>query len=130
MAASYLTAWNPTCIVAAHEALLDVIIAGTGDPALTIHDENDVLLAEIPLASTGGTVNGTTGELTLTANGREESAPATGAAEYATLRDGDGNALRSVECQQGTTPVSNACVLSALGITSGDPVELVSASIL
>jgi hypothetical protein len=128
MAASYLNAWKPTCIVAAHNALLPLIVAGSGDPALTIYDSNDVLLAEIPLISAGGEVNQSTGEVTLTAAAREEDAPAGGTASYATLRDGDGAALRSVLCT--VTPGTGVCVLSTLTITEGGVVELVSASIL
>lgn len=130
MAAEYLTAWNPTAIVAAHNALLTLIATGTNDPAITIHSSADTLLAEIPLASTPGTVNQTTGVFTLTANGREESAPAGGTASYATIRDAGGNAMRSIPCQQGTAAVSGYCVLSTLTIVQGEPVEILSASIL
>lgn len=130
MSAQYLTAWRPSAIVAAHNALVILLATGANDPSITIHNSADTLLAEIPLASTPGTVNQATGLLTLASNGREESAPAGGTASYATIRDAGGNAMRSIPCQQGTAAVSGYCVLSTLTIVQGEPVELISATIV
>lgn len=130
MAAEYLTAWNPTAIVAAHNALLTLIADGADAPRITIHNSSDTLLAECPLIDTAGTVNQTSGLLTLTPDGREDAAPAGGTASYATIRDADGTAMRSIPCQQGTSAVSGYCVLSTLTIIQGEPVEILSASIL
>lgn len=129
-APQYLTSWKPSCIVAAHNALLPLIVAGTGVPRITIHNSSDTLLAECPLIDTAGSVNQTSGLLTLTPDGREESAPAGGTPSYASIRDASGNELRSIPCKQGTTADPGWCVLSSMTIIQGEPVEIVSASIL
>lgn len=126
MAAEYLNTWNPAAIVAAHTALLALIDGATTAGKVTLHDEDDILLATIPLTDPAGTVNGSTGALTLTASARDESADASGAASYATIRDGDDVAYRSLSCQAGSSAVANRCVLNTLSIIAGGPVELVS----
>lgn len=129
MSASYLDTWNPTAIIAAHTALLALIDGAATAGKITLHDSNDVQLANIPLTDPAGTVNGTTGALTLTASGRDESADASGEADYATIRDGDGVAYRSMECVVGSAAQTGKCVLNTLSIIAGGPVELVSAVI-
>lgn len=129
MAAQYLSAWNPTAIVAAHTALLGLIDGGAGVGYIDIFDSSDTLLAHIDLDTPGGTVNGTTGALTLAMDGREDSAPASGTASYATIFDGDDTAYRSLPCQAGSFAVSGACVLNTLSIIAGGPVEIISAVI-
>lgn len=129
MAAQYLTGWNPLAIVAAHTSLLALLDAQTGAASVTIHSSTDALLAQIDLTDPCGSVNGTNGVLTLTPNGREEAAPAGGAASYASIRDGAGTVMRSVPCQQGLTPVAGYCVMSNLLIVSGEPVEILSITV-
>jgi hypothetical protein len=129
MAASYLDAWNPAAIIAAHTALLALIDGAATAGKITLHKSDDTLLATIPLTDPAGTVNGTTGALTLTASARDESADASGTASYATIRDGNNVAYRSLSCQAGSAAVSNKCVLNTLSIIAGGPVELVSAVI-
>lgn len=129
MAADYLSSWNPAAIVAAHTALLGLLDAGTGAASITLHDATDTLLATIPLTAPAGTVDSGTGALTLTPDGREESAPASGTAVYATIRDGDGAAYRSLECEAGAAAVTNKCVLNTTNIIAGGPVEVLSAVI-
>jgi hypothetical protein len=128
MPAEYLSSWNPTAIGAAHNGLRDLLldVHPTNPSTITVHASNDTLLATIPLAKPSGTVNGASGALTLVAGGREDSAPAGGTANYATLRDGSGNALRSLPCEQGSAPVSGKCVLRQIAIVQGTAVELVS----
>lgn len=129
MPAQYLTAWSPPAIIAAHTALVTVLSGGASTPKMTIHDSSDVLLATITLSDPVGTVNGSTGVLTITQAVRENSAPANGVASYASLRDGDNFVHRSVPCQQGTSPVAGYCVLNSLSIIAGSPVELVSLTV-
>ena len=124
MPAQYLNSWSPSVVVAAHTALLAVIDAAAAAASVTIHDLSDTLLATVPLTDPAGTVDGATGELPLTPDGRDESAAATGLASYATLRDGDGNALASLPCIDGTVAVCGYCVLDTLNIEQGGPVEI------
>ena len=129
MAAPFLNEWSPPSIVAGHTGLLGHIDGGSGNGTITIHRADDTLLATIPLDRPGGAVDGTTGALTLTPDGREDDAPAAGDADYATIRDSSGVALRSLPCVAGSTPVSGSCVLNTLEIELGGRVELVSAVI-
>lgn len=127
MAAQYLDDWSPTIIVAGNTALRDVLDSHATDPAtVTIHDEDDVLLAQIMLQKPCGTVNGATGQLPLQPDGREEAAPAGGIAAYVTIRGGGGEPHRSLPCEAGVDPVSGRCVLNTLTIVQGGPVEIVS----
>ena len=129
MAAQFLTAWSPAAIAAAHTGLLGHIDGGSGAGSLTIHRADDTLLATIPLDRPAGTVDGSTGALTLVADGREDDAPAAGNANYATIRNSSGTALRSMPCEAGSSPVVGKCVLNTVEIELGGRVELVSAVI-
>lgn len=129
MAAQYLNAWRPSAIIAANTALLADIDTGSGAARVTLHDAADVKLAEIPLTDPAGSVNATTGLLTLTPSGRDESADASGTAFYASIRDGNGAVVRSLPCQAGSFAVPGACVLNTLAIVAGGPVELLSITV-
>ena len=129
MAAQYLNAWNPAAIAAAHTALIALLDGGATHGYIGIFDSGDTLLARIDLGTPGGTVNGTTGALTLAMDGREDSAPASGTADYATIFNGDDTAYRSLPCQEGASAVSGACVLNTMSIIEGGPVEIISAVI-
>lgn len=126
MAAPYLLTYPPSLLVMVHILLLGQIDGETTPGKVTVHDSADVLLAEIPLSDPGGTVNETTGALTLAPSGPETDAPAAGTASYATLRDGAGGAIHSLPCEAGTSPVAGKCVLNTLSIQQGGTVELVS----
>ena len=130
MTAPFMNEWSPASIEVAHVGLLGHIDGASGNGTITIHRADDTLLATIPLARPGGTVNGTTGALTLAPDGREEDAPAAGDASYATIRDSSGVALRSMPCVQGDSPVAGSCVLNTLEIELGGRVEVVSALIV
>jgi hypothetical protein len=129
MPAQFLDVWSPASISAAHQGLLDFLDGESGAGSVTIHRSDDALLATIPLQSPGGSVNGANGQVTLLPDGREENAPAAGDANYATLRNSSGTAMRSMECVQGVSPVLNKCVLNTTTIELGGRVELVSAVI-
>ena len=80
MPAPVSATYSAAALVAANTSFLDLIDAETGAGSIAIRSAADVLLAEIMLTDPAGTVNGTTGQLTLTPDGREESSPAGGTA--------------------------------------------------
>lgn len=121
--------YSAAALIAANTSFLGLIDAETGAGSIAIRDNADVLLAEIALTDPAGTVNGTTGQLTLTPDGREESAPASGTAAYAEIRDGDDAVLLSMPCAAGTSAVSGQCVLTTLSIVIGAPAEVLTAVI-
>jgi hypothetical protein len=110
--------------------MLATIDTGAARPAFRIYDSDDVLLATLALADPAGSVNGTTGLITLTPGTPETNAPAGGVASYATLSDGDGVILEdNVPVEQGTAPVAGKVIISTLNIIAGGTVELISATI-
>lgn len=129
MAAEHLTTWSPAAVIAAHTALLTLLDTGTGDASITVHATDDTLLATFVLSDPAGSVDGTTGALTLSVATQEDSAPAAGTADYASIRDADGTVHRSLPCAEGTEAVADTCVLNTLNIIAGGPVELLSAVI-
>lgn len=114
---------------AANDEFLALIDAGSGAGKIRIRSAADTLLAEVPLDDPAGTVNVTTGVLTLTIDGPDSSADATGTAAYCEVCDSDNNVLLSIPAQQGTAAVSGKIVLNTLSIVQGGPVEIVSATI-
>lgn len=115
--------------VAAHTAFRDLIDSGTGAGAIKVRDASDVLLATIPLSDPCGSVNGTTGQLTFSIAGRDESAAANGTAAYAEFCDSDGDVHLALPAEAGTTTVSGKIVFNSLSIVAGGPVEVLGATV-
>lgn len=129
MAAQYLSSWNPTAIYEANATLLTLLGAASGPAKITIHSNTDALLGTVALNDPAGTINVSTGELTLSAPGNG-SVSAGGTASYASLRDGNDVVYRSLPCAQGSSPVSGYCVVSSLALVLSEPLQLVSFSIV
>lgn len=115
--------------VAAHTAFRDLIDSGAGAGTIKVRDASDVLLATIPLSDPCGSVNGTTGQLTFSIAGRDESADANGTAAYAEFCDSDGDVHLALPAEAGTAPVSGKIVFNSLSIVAGGPVEVLSATV-
>ena len=129
MAVPSVATYSATALVAANTSFRDLIDSGSGAGSVKIRDSADVLLAQIPLTDPCGTVNGTTGQLTITASARDESADATGTAAYGEFCDSTGAVHLALPAQAGGTAVSGKIVINTLSIIAGAPVELVSATI-
>ena len=121
--------YSAAVLVAAHTAFRDLIDAGTTGGSIKIRDAADVLLATIPLTDPCGTIDNGTGQLTLTPDGRDESADATGTAAYAEFCDSDGVVYLSLPTQAGSAPVLGKLVINTLSIVAGGPVEVLSATV-
>lgn len=115
--------------IAAHTAFKDLIDTGVGAGSIKVRDSADVLLATIPLSDPCGSVNGTTGQLTLSIAGRDESADAGGTAAYGEICDVAGTVHLALPAQAGTAAVAGKLVLNTLTIVAGGPVEALSATI-
>jgi len=130
MPAPAVATYSVAALVAAHTSFLNLIDA---DPTLAgmirIRDAADVLLAQIPLTDPAGTVNGATGQLTLTPAARDESADASSTAAYGELCDGTGLVHLALPAQAGLVAVSGKLVLNTLTVVAGGPVEVVSATV-
>lgn len=126
MPVQYLSTYSPVALIAMHTALLSVIDSDSNPGSVTIHDDTDTLLAEIPLAYPGGSIDPVTGILSINMNGSEESAPGEGTPNYGTLRNGLGEAIHSLPCQLGNEAVAGKCVINTEYIEIGGKVDLVS----
>ena len=129
MPAPTVATYSAAALIAAHTSFRDLIDSGSGAGSIKIRDSADVLLAEIPLTDPCGTVNGTTGQLTITPSGRDESADASGTAAYGEFCNSDGTVYLSLPAQAGTAAVSGYIVINTLTIVAGGPVEVLSAVI-
>ena len=129
MAVPSVATYSAAALVAAHTSFRDLIDSGSGPGSIKIRDSADVLLPEIPLTYPCGTVNGTTGQLTITPSGRDESADASGTAAYGEFCNSDGTVYLSLPAQAGTAAVSGYIVINTLTIVAGGPVEVLSAVI-
>lgn len=116
-------------LVGAHNFFVSLLDAGAGPGLCRIRSAADVLLAEITLDDPAGTVNGTTGQLTITFDGRDDSANASGTAAYGELCDSDGTVHYAIPAQAGSTPVAGKLVLNTLTIVAGLPVEILTCTI-
>jgi len=122
-----------SAVIAANDAFLGLIDAGSVGGKIELYDDSDVLLAEV-LLGTGnvqpsGVVDSSTGVLTLTIAGPDTAANATGTCTYGVIKDDAGNVLLSIPTVAGSTPVSGYLVLNSLSIVSGSQVTVVSAVI-
>ena len=129
MPAPTVPTYSAATLVGAHTFFRDLIDAGSGAGSLKIRDASDVLLAQIPLTDPCGSVNGTTGQLTITPSARDESADATGTAAYGEFCDSAGLVHLSLPAQAGSTAVSGKLVINSLSILAAGPVEVLSATV-
>ena len=83
----------------------------------------------MPLTDPCGTVNGTTGQLTLTPAGRDEAADNGGTAAYGEICDSDGTVHLALPAAAGVAFVSGYIVLNSLTIVAATAVEVVGATI-
>lgn len=129
MAVPTVATYSAAALVAANTSFKDLVDAGAGAGSIKIRDAADVLLAQIPLTDPCGTVNGTTGQLTITMAGRDDSADATGTAAYGEFCDSNGLVHLSLPAQAGGVAVTGKLVINALSIVAGGPVEVLSATV-
>lgn len=120
--------YSAAVLVAAHTAFKDLVDSGSAG-FIRIRDAADVLLAQVPLSDPCGSVNGTTGQLTLSIAGPDTAADATGTAAYGEICSSDGTVRLALPTQAGTASVAGKLVLTNLSIVSGSPVEILSATI-
>lgn len=112
--------------VAAQTSLKDLIDAGSAGGKLKIRDSSDVLLWTGTLADPCGSVNGTTGQLTITLPTSTVNASATGTAAYGEITDSNDTVIWAAPTQAGSSPVSGKVIINTLSLVSGSPATVVS----
>lgn len=118
--------FSVSVVASANAALLAAIDASTSAATITLRSDADVALAVYTLTKPAGTVHGTSGVLTLTPVVDQVNAAATGVATWAEIADGNGVAVVSMPCIEGTATISGRCVLNSVTLVSGTPVTLMS----
>jgi hypothetical protein len=118
--------WKVPANTAAYDELE---VAGTSGCTVKIYDSSDTLLSTVPLSNPPGSVNGTTGQITLTPSGPDTSAAATGTAAYGEVHDAGGTWWTRMPCEAGSSPVSGKIVLTSLSIVATATVTLSSITI-
>ena len=121
--------YHVDALIAAQTSFRDLVDAGAAAGTVRIGNASDALLSTIPLTDPCGTINGSTGQLTITASGPDASAAATGTAAYGQICDSDGKVLLALPAQSGSVPVAGKLVLNTLAIVAGNTVDLVSCTI-
>ena len=129
MPAPSVATYSAAALVAAHTSFRDLIDSGSGAGFVRIRNSADALLAQVPLSDPCGTVNGTTGQLTLSISGPDASADATGTAAYAEICTSAGAVQLSLPAQAGSSAVAGKIVLNTLSIVASAPVVVLSAVI-
>ena len=124
MPAPSVATYRGAAKVAANTAFRDTLDSGS-NALLRIRDASDVLLVSFTLSDPCGSVNGTTGVLTITAPSAT-NASASGTAAYAELCTSGGTVHLSLPAQAGTAAVDGKVVINTLALVSGAPVSVVS----
>jgi hypothetical protein len=115
-------------IVSAHTAVLNAIDAGSSVGKFRFYDDADNLLGEVLLDDPAGTVNGTTGTLTLSID-VPQTVTDDGTCTYADITDSDNNVIVSIPVEEGDAAVSGKIVVNTVSFVTGASLDVLSASI-
>jgi len=96
---------------------------GPGDGYIKIYDDDDVLLAQIPMNDPPGTINDD-GSMTLTTSIPEDSAPASGIAAYMELYNPDDTLYLTMPIVEGVSAQSGYLVMTSTTIIAGQRVAV------
>jgi len=110
--------------IATNTALRDLLDSGAA-ALLRIRDNSDVLLVQFTLSDPSGTVDGTTGVLTITAPAATNVTTA-GTAAYAELCTSAGVVHLILPAQAGSAEVANRIVINTLSLVAGAPLNIIS----
>lgn len=128
MPAPSVATYSAQAKIDAHTAFLALVDAGAGNATIKLRNSADALLCTTTLTDPAGTVNGSTGQLTLTQSAAA-TAVLTGTCAYAEVCNPAGTVHLAIPAQQGTVAVSGKIVLNTLSIVSGGPVDILSCTI-
>jgi hypothetical protein len=118
--------FSATVKVAAQTALRDTIDSGSAAGKLRLRSSADALLWEGNLSDPCGTVNGSTGVLTITMPSYTINASASGTIAYGELVDSNNNVHWAAPAAAGTTAVAGQVVVNTLSAVSGQPLTVIS----
>lgn len=120
--------FDSRALVAAHQAILDLIDFGSESGEFRLYDENDVYLGKISLAGgASGSVDPNTGVLTLNSV-TAGTFVADGVVSYGLLTDSDQRAIATLPATDGPAD-SGLLALNTLTAITGGEVSLLFATI-
>jgi hypothetical protein len=128
MAVPAVATYSAAAKIAAHTSFKDLIDTGAGNGTIKIRNAADALLATFNLSDPCGSVNGTTGVLTLSI-AASVNASLTGTAAYGEICDVAGTVQLAIPAQAGTVAVAGKLVMNTLDLISGQPVSILGATI-
>lgn len=129
MTAPTVATYSAAALVGAHNFFKGLIDAGGVAGSIKVRDAADVLLAQLALTYPCGSVNATTGQLTITVAGPDTSADASGTAAYAEICDSAGTVHLALPAQAGTVAVPGKVVISSLSIVALGAVDVAACTI-
>lgn len=112
--------------IAANTELLALLDAATTAAKAVVRDASDTLLVSFTLGDPAGTVNMTTGQLSLDVPSDTVTPAAAGTAAYVQITDGNGVVHCAMPAIAGSAPVSGFAVLTTLAIQPSVQVRLLS----
>lgn len=115
----------PTTIAAIHAELLALIDAGTGAATVDFLQADSTPLAQVVLTDPAGTIDPTTGRLTLTSAGPVTVAQS-GTVALLLLSAPSGTPIMAFVPQVGAAPVEGAAVLQTLDLVAGAELSIES----
>ena len=116
--------------IAAHQALLNLLAAGSSGTAVLRLLDGTTTLADLPIDHTASSVSGSTGALTLVPQSGGATWAASGTVGLAQLIARDATVLEdAIPVEAGFTAATGKVVLSSLTAVSGGRVDLISAQI-
>ena len=115
--------------VAANTSFRELLDSESGNAKMLLVNSGGTTLATITFDDPCGTVNGTTGQLTLTVHQNEANAPETGTIDEARIVDGADNVHLTIPVKQGTAPDPGWVVVSSTSVIAGGAINAQSVTI-
>jgi len=122
--------YSVDALIALNTGLLaGLIVEGSSGCGVKIYNDDDVLLTTIEFTDPPGTVNGTTGQLTLTTLGTNTAPPLSDYAAYCEITDAADNVFIRLPAIESTVAVARSLAMNSLYIAVSGSVIITSLTI-
>ena len=118
----------PPALVAAHTGLRDYLDDGGGNAYITLYNDVDNALGRLELSNPSGTVDSDTGVLTFLWPGGD-TPWMSGAPAYGVLSAASGEPVSRIPVATGVTPQPGYLVINTAVLFTGEPIEIISATL-
>lgn len=122
--------YTTDAIIASNTGLLaGLVAAGTAGCSVKLYNDDDFLLTTVGLTDPPGTVNGTTGVLTLTSAGTNTPPSLNDFAAYCEICDADDDVFIRLPAVDSTTAVARSLAMNTRYVVVGGSVAITSLTI-